>query len=207
MPKNRGILISIEGVDTAGKSTQAQLLKSRLESEGREVVVMHFPRYEGVIGEYIGEILKDKEKFNSIDKRALQMLYAADQLNAQNEIQELLESGKIVILDRYDLSTIIYHCATNNTLLSESVSEVYHTLQANLEKPDISFILTLNHEEIAKRKNITDNMEEILNIKEITQNYISLGYYINDLRYFVYVDAEMPSMEVHNEMYSYLKHF
>ena len=207
MNTDRGLLISIEGVDTAGKSTQAILLKDRFEKEGKKATIIHFPRYESTVGSYIGKILNDENMFNNISKKALQMLYVADQLDAQEEIERLLSEGVNVILDRYDLSTIAYYSMLNKENIATAISDVYHNLQFDLKKPDITFLLTLESNEIAKRKKVLDNMEKLSNIKEITNLYIDIKNYIQDSRYFVYVYANMPIEKVHKEIYKYLANF
>lgn len=201
----RGFLISIEGMDTAGKSTQAKLLYEKLVSKGKKVKLIHFPNYSDCIGEYIGEILSNKEKFNAIDKEALQLLYVADQLNAQkNYIQKYLEEGYTVIVDRYDLSTIAYYAVTANLNLPCAINTVYHKYQIGFIRPDITYILNLPKEEVAKRKNVFDNMEKLNDIGKISDIYKEMPDYIFDHRYFVAIDATMSVEDVHKEIYRYI---
>ena len=55
-----GIFIAIEGTDGAGKGTQTGLLKERLESLGRRVLVVDFPRYATPVGQEIRNWLDRK---------------------------------------------------------------------------------------------------------------------------------------------------
>lgn len=201
------LFITIEGMDTTGKTTQARLLKEKLEREGKKVVLMHFPRYNSLIGGYIGEILNDKEKFDKIDKRSLQMLYVADQLDAQNEILQHLAQGYTVILDRYDLSSLAYYTLTNNIYLEDALNIVYNKYQAGFLRPDITFILTLPTNEISKRKNCLDNMEKVKGIENLNNIYSEIPNVIHDHRYFAVIDADNTIEEVHKNMYRYISKF
>ena len=100
--KNR--FISFEGIDGSGKSTQANLLKTKLQLDGYKVKMIHFPRYDTKIGAIIKDVLFGEIQ---MDNLALQMLYIIDQINAKKEIEEGLKEG-YVICDRYDLSTLAY---------------------------------------------------------------------------------------------------
>ena len=61
------MLIVLEGLDGAGKSTQLKMVTSYLSSLGRTVEYQHFPRYDApVYGELIGKFLRGD--FGAIDQ-------------------------------------------------------------------------------------------------------------------------------------------
>jgi dTMP kinase len=102
----RGRLITIEGIDGAGKSTLAQGLLTALSARGINAVVMREPG--GVAtAERIRSLVKDPEL--EIGARAEALLYAA--ARAQLVHQRLvpsLEAGTTVVLDRFVDSSLVY---------------------------------------------------------------------------------------------------
>jgi dTMP kinase len=103
------VLITVEGLDGAGKTTLVAGLSAALEERGERVVVLREPG--GVeVSERIRELLKDPAL--AIDPRAEALLYAAAraQLVAE-ELRPLLESGTTVLLDRFIDSSLAYQGA------------------------------------------------------------------------------------------------
>ena len=103
------MLITVEGLDGAGKTTLVAGLSQALEERGERVMVLREPG--GVeVSERIRELLKDPAL--EIDPRTEALLYAAAraQLVAQ-ELRPLLESGTTVVLDRFVDSSLAYQGA------------------------------------------------------------------------------------------------
>ena len=107
------MLIVLEGLDGAGKSTQVRLLRSYLEGICPKLEYIHFPRYEaGVYGNLIGRFLRGD--FGSIDEvhpQLVALLFAEDRHGAAPRMNEILSQGGTVLLDRYVYSNIAYQCA------------------------------------------------------------------------------------------------
>lgn len=104
-----GRLITVEGLDGAGKTTLVAGLTRELAAQGRELLVMREPG--GVeLSERIRALVKDPEL--SVDARAEALLYAAAraQLVAE-ELRPLLERGEWVLLDRFVDSSLAYQGA------------------------------------------------------------------------------------------------
>src|SRR5215208_3509863 len=111
-----GVLITVEGVDGAGKTTLVAGLSAALEERG-PVVVLREPG--GVeLSERIRELLKDPAL--DIDPRAEALLYAAAraQLVAE-QLRPLLESGTTVLLDRFVDSSLAYQGAARGLGVEE----------------------------------------------------------------------------------------
>jgi dTMP kinase len=103
------VLITVEGLDGAGKTTLVAGLSAALEQRGARVVVLREPG--GVeVSERIRELLQDPAL--EIDPRAEALLYAAAraQLVAQ-QLRPLLDSGATVLLDRFVDSSLAYQGA------------------------------------------------------------------------------------------------
>jgi dTMP kinase len=98
----KGKLIVIDGSDGAGKSTQVELLISRLRKEGRRIETTNFPQEKNLFGALIKDSLDGKHgDFIKIDPYIVSSLYAADRFESKAKIEKWLASGTTVILDRY----------------------------------------------------------------------------------------------------------
>lgn len=105
----RGRLITIEGLDGAGKTTLAEGLAAALRAGGREVSVLREPG--GVeLSERIRALVKDPEL--RVDPRAEALLYAAARAQLVAELLEpTLAAGTWVLLDRFVDSSLAYQGA------------------------------------------------------------------------------------------------
>ena len=100
----KGKLITIEGIDGAGKTTFAEALYEKLKEKGINCVFSYEPT-SGPFGKKIKEILTKGEK----NSQELRTLFLKDRMwHVENIIIPALEKGKWVILDRYYLSTLAY---------------------------------------------------------------------------------------------------
>ncbi|MGI6649573.1 MAG: dTMP kinase [Bacillota bacterium] len=103
----RGLLISIEGIDGAGKSTIAGQLERKFIAEGYPVQLVREPGGT-IISERIRELLLDPGN-QQIAAKTEALLYAAARAQLVAEvIQPNLEAGQLVICDRYTDSTLAY---------------------------------------------------------------------------------------------------
>jgi dTMP kinase len=101
-------LLSFEGSEGCGKSTQIHLLKERLEKSGREVVVLREPGGTE-IGESIRHLLQHAKEGHAMTMETELLLFAASRAQIVREkIRPLIESGVFVILDRFLDSTTVY---------------------------------------------------------------------------------------------------
>jgi dTMP kinase len=107
------MLLVVEGVDGAGKSTQIKLLKEYLFERGHKSEFLHFPRTDApYFGELIARFLRGEfGTLNEVNPWLVAMLYAGDRKDAAELIREWLGKKSIVLLDRYTYSNIAYQCA------------------------------------------------------------------------------------------------
>ena len=105
----RGTLITIEGLDGAGKSTLAAALARELAARGTRVELLREPG--GVeVSERIRELVKDPRL--AVAPRAEALLYAAARAQlVQQRIEPLLADGAVVLLDRFTDSSLAYQGA------------------------------------------------------------------------------------------------
>jgi dTMP kinase len=106
------VLIAIEGVDGAGKRTLTQGLRAALESDGKTVTSLSFPRYgRSVTADIAAEALHGGHGDLSASVYAMAVLFALDRAAARDEITELDGAYDVVILDRYVASNAAYSAA------------------------------------------------------------------------------------------------
>jgi dTMP kinase len=135
-----GRLITIEGLDGAGKTTLVAGLTRELAARGRELMVLREPG--GVeLSERIRVLVKDPEL--AIDARAEALLYAAAraQLVAE-QLVPLLESGQWVLLDRFVDSSLAYQGAGRG-LGVEAIRSLNELATGGL-RPDRTLLLRID---------------------------------------------------------------
>lgn len=99
----QGTLIVIEGTDGSGKRTQVELLTNRLRQDGYDVAAFSFPRYDEPSSYFVREYLNGAygDKASDIGPYTASLFYALDRFAAAAELRDALNTGKIVIVDRY----------------------------------------------------------------------------------------------------------
>ena len=109
--KKQGILISFEGAEGSGKSTQIEHLVPQLEKHGHEVVVTREPGGTE-IGEEIRHLLIHSSNNSEMCPETELLLFAASRAQLVREvILPSLQDGKVVLCDRYLDSTTVYQGA------------------------------------------------------------------------------------------------
>ena len=105
--------INIEGLDGSGKSTQIKLLKNYFEENHIPYQYIHFPRTDSpVYGELIAKFLRgDLGTMEKVDPYLIALLYAGDRNDAKNTINQWIDQGTLVLIDRYVYSNIAFQCA------------------------------------------------------------------------------------------------
>jgi dTMP kinase len=135
----RGSLITIEGLDGAGKSTLARALAEAIAARGQRVELLREPG--GVdVSERIRALVKDPAL--AVAPRAEALLYAAARAQLVDErLAPLLGDGAIVLLDRYVDSSLAYQGAARG-LGVERVREINRFATGPLQ-PDRTLLLRI----------------------------------------------------------------
>ena len=108
----RGKLIAIEGIDGSGKRTQVELLTLTLKARGHSIYSTGFPQYDSWFGKMVGKFLNgDFGPLESVDPRFSAMLYAGDRFEAKFKLEAALDSGQILLVDRYIASNLAHQTA------------------------------------------------------------------------------------------------
>ena len=144
-----GRLIVIEGPDASGRSTQIEMITTRLEADGFAVLNTGLKR-----SELIGEGILEAKRNISLGKRTIALYYAADFADQlEHKIIPALQAGYVVLADRY-----IYTLMARNT-----VRGIKRQWSSNLYSfalvPDLTFYLDVDpfklvHRVFAKRQSL-----------------------------------------------------
>lgn len=165
-----GKLIAIEGIDGSGKTTQAQLLCSKLADKGYKTYCTKEPTDEPT-GKMIRQVLSGELTMPPV---ALQYLFNADRAVHQEQFSKHLEKGEYIITDRYFWSSVAYAIAD-----LKEVDDYYLSVFSLLSfynrflVPDITFYLQINPkignhriEETGKKREIYDHEEKLVKIQK-----------------------------------------
>jgi dTMP kinase len=144
------MLITFEGLDYSGKSTQVQLLADRLTLQDHRVLVLREPGGTD-IGEKIRKMLLDKNNEGMTDASELFLFSASRSQLIQEVVRPALDAGMVVICDRYYDSTTAYQGFGRG--ISLDVIHAINQYATGGLVPDVTFFLDIPIREIEKRMN------------------------------------------------------
>ncbi len=203
MPKlKEGVLIVFEGIDGAGKSTQAKRLRQRLVEAGYETVFSKEPT-NGTWGKKIQGVIKEGRDALTPEQE-LEWFIKDRKEHVIGTILPALEARKIVVLDRYYFSTIAYQGA-----LGLDPKEIEQKNKAFAPPPDLLFLVDISPQEglrrIAKaREGGADFFERENYLEKVYQGFAHLnGPFLHRLSGGMSVEA--LSDETWNIARNYLK--
>lgn len=138
-----GKLLSVDGIDGCGKSTQISLLGKWLEQRGHEVVHVRDPGGTA-LGENLREILLHRKEI-ALGMRAEMLMYMASRAQMVEEVMvPALEKGQVVLADRFLLANVVYQGSAGG--LSTDVIWSVGTVATGGIEPDFTAVLDLSPE-------------------------------------------------------------
>ncbi len=201
----RGLFITFEGGEGAGKTTQIRLLSERLDALKRAVLTTREPGGTPQ-AEKIRDLLvrRDAGEWGAMAESL--MFFAARAVHVDTLIRPALEAGKIVLCDRFTDSTRVYQCDGRG--LSHGVIEVLNTLVLGTFRPDLTFILDIDPQEGLRRSAVrfaaTANQKEknedrferqdIAFHRRLRQGYLDLA--VQDPERFRVIDATLSEEQI-----------
>ncbi len=200
-----GMFITIEGIDGSGKTTQIELLHSYLKSLNKDVVITREPGGT-TIGEKIRNLILDINNTN-IAYITEALLYVAGRAQLVNEIIEpALNSGKIVICDRFIDSSIVYQGIGRNLGIDKIINLNSYAL--NNIMPDITFYLDIEPEVGISRKIKQDKLDRIENEslefhKQVCDGYKKISSLYKER--IKQIDATQTKEAIHTQICNILK--
>lgn len=204
---SNGKLYVVEGAcDGMGKSTQLGLLKDRLVNEGNQISSHHFPSYDTFHGRCVEEYLKGNfGSFNELSPYFIHSLYAQDRAIAWiTKLKKEYEKGKILLMDRYTTSSLLYQASTINDLDERKrfldFASDYEYNKLGVKEPDKIIFLYANFDLITEMRNKRINNDGIeKDIHEINVDFMKRVY---DNAMFVadYLKWDMIKCDFNNSM-------
>ena len=198
--------ISFEGIDFSGKSTQIQMLKDKLITNGQKVIILREPGGTQ-ISELIREILLDKNNL-SMTSTTEMLLYSAARNQVLNEkIFPALESGTFVIADRYVDSTTAYQ-GFGRKISLDLIKQV-NQIATNDFLPSLTFFLDLTLEKMTLRQkkmnNEVDRLEAAGNefFNRVREGYLKIADTNNNR--FKIIDANKDISELSEEIWELVR--
>ncbi len=199
MTARKGFFIVIEGLDGAGLSTQSALLAAYLRSKGNDVLLTKEPTASPIgkltafaLGDLIKAALNRKIEFSP---STLQLLFAADRAeHLKQEIEPALEANKVVISDRYILSSLAFGSVDNDLKFLLAIN-------ARFRRPDLTVIIdtppAVCLERIERNRENIELFEEEQRLEQVRARYLELR---ECFEHTVIVKGDRPKAEVAKEI-------
>jgi len=214
----KGKFFVLDGTDGAGKHTQLELLEKRFEEIDSCVEEFSFPQYGNPSAYFVENYLKGLyPDHKTMPAHGPSIMFALDRFDAREDIEEALESGSIVLSDRYTSANMGHQGAKITDIhakkrLLDWIRYMEFEMLGVL-KPNLTIILHVPAEiawrRIEKRGRKRDKHEQSSeHIKESVRTFkLMCDWY---RREFVGVDCmdgkrELPEAEIHNKIWKIIK--
>lgn len=184
----RGVLIVLEGIDGAGKTTHAKLLADWLREKGYIVSLTKEP----TSGE-IGSMIRKQLRRRVFHPATLALLFAADRLeHTERELKPRIEAGEVVVSDRYVESSICYQVAEGVDV------EWIEGINKWALKADLTILLDVDVQTAMERmgSKFKDKFEEEGFLKRVREIYLKRA----KERGYPVIDATPPVEDVQMEI-------
>ena len=195
------MLVTFEGVDGSGKSTQTELLRDWLQEQGRDVVTTREPGGTP-LGERVRELLLDGEAIAPWTEAAL--FAAARAELVERVIGPALAQGSVVVCDRYLDSSLAYQGIARGLGVERVLAFNVEAIRGIL--PDLTFLLLVDVDEARKRSAAArDRMERegVAFLSLVDNGYRQLaGLFPQRI---VTVEAERPVHDIAKEVREHVR--
>ena len=188
----KGKIIVIEGIDKAGKTTQAKLLQKKLRSK---CVKFDFPDYSTPVGKEIKKFLDGKRNYSDEVKM---ILLSANRWEKKAEIEKVIGKGTTIIMNRYYQSNLVYGKSKGLKL------DWLLALDKGLPRADLVIVIDIKTNTLVTRSknSIVDTFEKDLElIRKVKKNYRILANKFN----WRIIDGEKSVEDVHDKVLKIVK--
>ncbi len=188
-------IISFEGIEGVGKSTQIELLKKLLEKNSKSVEVFREPG-STLSGEKIRDILLDN-KYELSSKTELLLMFSARSELVNKKINN--STADYLLLDRFFDASLAYQGYGRN-LSIELINKLVDFIDCPI--PDLSFLIDISVEEGFARK-INDKIDRIESsgndfFNKVRNGYIEIAK--NNEDRFIIINGSKTVDEIHNNI-------
>ena len=162
------VLVNLEGIDGCGKSTQSKLLLEKLEGEGEKVIILKEPT-KRPHGQKLWDMLHGKRK--ATNEEILELFVLDRKQHVEEKIEPALDSGGVVLMDRYYYSSMAYQVAGGIDV--EEIREKHKFAP----KPDVVLIFDLPVSvalERVKGHSDADEFEKEEHLEKVREAYLDL---------------------------------
>jgi dTMP kinase len=200
----RGVLITFEGVEGSGKSTQAERLHKWLSEQGVACILSREPGGTA-IGEQVRDILLDPDN-RAMDGLTELFLYLASRnQHVREKVRPALEKGMVVILDRYLDSSAAYQ-GFGRGLGERPVSRLNKLAIAGL-RPHLTVLVDVPVKVGQDRKEATSldrlERERVEFHERVRQGYLQVARRAPGR--FKIVDGTLPADELERVVFSHVE--
>jgi len=173
-------LIAIEGIDGAGKGTQAGRLVTSLREMGLQVDTLQFPRYAATtFGTAIGDFLNGRfGSLKDVHPQLAAVLYAGDRFESRTLLLKMMEDNDVVVLDRFVGSNLAHQSAKldgpERTALVEWIEKVEFDV-FQLPRPVLTVLIDMSSQmsrELVSRKAARDYTDQEADLQESDLPYL-----------------------------------
>lgn len=199
----KGMLISFEGGEGGGKTTQIVRIRERLTQAGYDVVALREPGGTAV-GEQIREVVLSS-KNTGISFTTEVLLFQAARAQIYREVVlPSLTAGKVVLMDRTRDSSVAYQGVVRK--FGKDLIEQLNNMSTQNTYPDLTFLLDVP-EELGLERRAKDGGMDRLDMeakdfhKQVRKAYLDLAKEDNSGRWVV-IDARQPLEKVEQEIWA-----
>ena len=218
----KGKLIVVEGAcDGIGKTTQYEMLCNHFPNDGQEIVNHHFPSYGTYQGAPVEKYLKGEfGQPNELSPYFINSLYATDRgITWYTNLKQLYEQGKVILLDRYTTSSLIYQSALIEDIEQKKKFIDYvidfEYRKIGIKEPDNVIFLHAPFDLVTEMRNARKQNEGIVNdihesnldfMKKVYESAMFIADYLSWDKVQCNDGNKMREIDdIHEEVYSLVK--
>jgi dTMP kinase len=192
-----GVLITFEGVEGGGKTTNIQLIAKLLKKAGKQTVLTREPGGTEV-GEAIRDILLSTQLPTMHQDTELLLMFAARAEHLQQKILPALAEGKWVLCDRFTDASYAYQ-GGGRGIITERIAILEQWVQAEF-RPQHTFLFDLDAETglgRVKRRGETDRFEQedIDFFNRIRAKYLEMAKQYSERYHIIQAQHELPHVQ------------
>ncbi len=203
MSESKGFLITFEGGEGGGKTTQIVRLRDRLTKVGHDVVVLREPGGT-VISEQIREVVLSSKNVGIAFTTEVLLFQAARAQIYREIVLPSLSAGKVVLMDRSRDSSVVYQGIVRG--FGEKLIEELNDISTKNTYPDLTLLLDLPVETGLDRRRQSGkidrlDMESTDFHRQVREGYLKISH-ADKTKRWVNVDASKSLEEVEESIWA-----